>query len=211
LKPDAYRAPTDEERAAFKVWQLGDKKARAAKTPKAPELLNLTLEDAERLQAIWNTQQNQRIFGEDRRVMQTTQAKYSEASKGTYARAKTVEITGGGFIPRISHMSGADFPTVAKIRSYQGAVIILADKPQKSAPAYVWEDPRPAARQDVIDNWQTLKSALSCDWSNKMTEAEADIFGKACRTGLAHHGSLTQFGLTDAGREIEKQMNGGAA
>ena len=144
LNPGVYRDPTDEERQAFEIWQKEDKKARASKTPKAPPLLNLTTEDAERLQAVWNEEKTS--FDHEGTVKEMTQKEYSAASAGSYGRAKTVFVHAGGSILRYSYVR-ENLPAVAKVRRFRNSVVVLTDKPQKPAPEIVWEEPKKAGKQ----------------------------------------------------------------
>lgn len=162
-----YRAPSDEERAAF----LEEKKAAKKATPKKEvcPLINPTDEDAERLQVALNAhaladhcKRHLHSYGKDyasdykpSTVLKITQAQYSAASGGAYARAETRGLCKGSKIePRASNMWSSHAkkeeerrgPAVCKIRVSQsngsdyGAkrVIILTDKPQKPLPAAVW-------------------------------------------------------------------------
>ena len=210
LPPGTYRAPTDEEREAFAAWLAGDKaKAKAAKKagPKAAPLVNPTREEAERLQAIWNATGGKSYSGEPYTVMEMTQAEYSERAKGAYGNGKIAEITGGGPVRHSnSVMQKAVFPAVAKVRSIHGrSVVILTDKPQKALDAEAWADPRPAVRAEVLANWDTLLSAFCVDWADRMTDEQAAVFYQARLVGLAHYTSLSQFGLTEAGRKVHSE------
>ena len=150
----AYRAPTDEERAAFAEKQAGRKKTQAAKAksnPK-PKLLNPTDQDAERLQALWNAKgkarhneakEAGRLFSDYQpsTVRRMTQVEYSAGSKGSYSHLDAVEVCEYGH--RARRASYDDSPVAFKIRkSYPGGgfttaadrVIVLTDKPQKPLP-----------------------------------------------------------------------------
>jgi hypothetical protein len=161
LSPDSYRAPTDEERAAFLEALKDEKAAKKAKAPAAPPLINPTDEDAEKLVTLWNDRRR----GEwERRhtpamreyyplklstVIRTTQAVYSAKSKGACARAETLELCSLG---REDESSFCDYAGQAKRKAERGPVVckiritgydprhvlIITDKPQKTLPASVW-------------------------------------------------------------------------
>jgi hypothetical protein len=164
MGPDCYRAPTDEERAAFLETTKKQKAARKASAPPPIPLVNPTEEDAERLQAIWNERAaDERAKKETRygspfvpaKVVRVKQATYSAASGGAYASAETRNVSGNGELwPRESNMydSGrkahmeAIGPAVCKVRITSGgegwytprSVVIITDKPQKALPGAVW-------------------------------------------------------------------------
>jgi hypothetical protein len=157
LPKDSYRAPTDEEREAFKV-AVKERKAKAkATTPKAPSLINPTDDDAERLQSLWNAQgltkheqakAEHRLYGDFKpsAVCRMTQAQYSNCSKGTYANFETIEICENGFQPRGRWEGVETSPVAFKIRKRYGGgggytpniIIVITDKPQKPLPLN-WE------------------------------------------------------------------------
>jgi hypothetical protein len=169
LSKEVYRPPTDEERAAFEAKVKADKAERKAATPPAPQLINPTDADAQRLQDLWNERAKEthcarhlKNYGRDYaetfkpvEIIRTTQAQYSASSKGSYARVETTEICRDGY--EFRHFSGCyehereaalkrQGPVVCKIRTassgdFYGArrVIVITDKAQKPLPAAVWE------------------------------------------------------------------------
>jgi hypothetical protein len=160
LPPDAYRAPTEEELAAYEATRKEEKKAAKAKAAPTIPLINPTDEDAERLQALWNQRvidkgnarmaENKYSYrpeldGEQSKVLRITQAAYSANSGGTYSRAETAEVMAGGFAPRGYARRTHSGKAVCKLRVASGEnykaerVIILTDKPQKPLPASVWQ------------------------------------------------------------------------
>ena len=165
LKASVYRAPTPEEKAAFLEAQKVAKKERAATAPKAPPLINPTVEDAERLQAALNAHaladhcaRHLKAYGRDyadqfkpSTVCLAEQAYYSARSKGSYASAETRGVMGNAELEQaISYCNykpvsqGVKFCEVRTTRgdgSDYGArrVIVLTDKPQKPLPKEVWE------------------------------------------------------------------------
>lgn len=150
----SYRAPTDEEREAFH----GAKKAAKAAAPKstAPSLINPTLEDAQRLQALlnasylaeWTRQHGDPAASkyytpkEPGEVCAIPQAVYSANSSGAYAKAETRDLCASGTIGTKSWNRKNSAPVVCKIRTtgYEPLrVVHITDKPAKALPASVWE------------------------------------------------------------------------
>lgn len=172
LPANAYRAPTDEERAAFKTKQATAKAERRATAPKKPPLINPTPEDARRLQALINdrlraahAKRQAKAYGTlidfaPLDIMETTQAKYSANSKGAYARCETRALHACGRLRyRTSDMWSSCEKThndalgahVCDVRLTvegwtDGRIIVLTDKPQKPLPLD-WEA---LERTDVI-------------------------------------------------------------
>jgi primosomal replication protein N len=198
LSTEAYRAPTEEEKAAF-LAAKADAKKNAPKST-APPLINPTDEDAERLQAAWNSQAR-----EAREVIRMTQAEYSARSGGTYAAFETVEITGGGKQrPTGGPMNRPRFPAVAKVRCHGHRIIIITDKPRKPLPAVAWHDPRPETIAEVQRNAETLRSAARKNWLNDMNDEEKRVFELARLVGIAYTDSMSQFGITPKGNDTLK-------
>lgn len=169
LAENVYRAPTEEEKAAFLSAKAEAKKATPKKT--APPLINPTDEDAQRLQDRLNAlaladhcARHQRAYGRDyadqfkpSTVSRITQQVYSANSRGSYAVAETRGICKGGEMePRASNMycrsdkeeAERRGPALCQIRAAQGdgstygarRVIVLTDKPQKPLPLAVWPE-----------------------------------------------------------------------
>lgn len=168
LDPSAYRAPTDEELAAF----LDAKKEAKKSAPKKEScpLINPTNDEAEKLQARLNAEalashieSHARRYGKDyasefkpSTVCYIKQATYSNASGGAYARAETRGLCKAAELePAFSNCWSSSAkeaaerrgPALCKVRVTQsdgsdyGAkrVIVLTDKPQKALPVAVWE------------------------------------------------------------------------
>lgn len=130
LPADAYRAPTEDERAAFAQAKKAAKKAKPVVS-----LINPTDEDAEKLQALLNQQaadyarSKGREPSEPREVKRITQAEYSRFSgpDGAY-QVKEFRFGGVAFKCRKKHAGFYDY-------SAAESVIVLTDKPQKPFPA----------------------------------------------------------------------------
>lgn len=166
--PDAYKAPTDESRAKLAEFETAKKAhAKATKATKTPcPIINPTDADAERLQALWNEEARAKCSEWVRKdfrpstVRRITQATYSEASKGTYARAYTSKLCPGGKQePTNYNYNGSLGDPVCQIRATYGdgnttnkadSVVILTDKPQKPLPAAVWV-PKAAPVEEVVN------------------------------------------------------------
>lgn len=208
LTKEIYRAPTAEELEAFEAAKKADKKKKANATPKAPPLINPTIEDAERLQTIWNAQ---KVAHEPKKVLLMTQEQYTAACKN-YSKPETKEITGGGFCMN-SHYNAVNFPAVAKVRACYGSVIVLTDKPQKPLTAEMWHDPRPALLSDVaarIDDVYRLTRQSWLDF-DKMSEDEKNLFTNARLVGLVYYSSMSQYGLTEKGAAVLESRKAGIA
>lgn len=171
LAPGAYSAPTDESRAKLAEFDQA-RKAAAAKTPKAPSLINPTLEDAERLQALinagylesWTRQHgtaSQYYKPKDPgTVCQVTQAVYSANSGGSYGTTETKQLCALGKFDTGHRSSAASRaraarigPVLCKVRTtgYEPVrVIHITDKPAKPLPAAVWEAYAPPVTPETL-------------------------------------------------------------
>ncbi len=160
MSPESYRAPTPEELTAFTQETKTAKAAAKAAKPTPPPLVNPTDEDAERLQALWNEKARAAFFERNPHynstpeyfkpstVKRITQATYSANSGGSFSKASTCNLCGGGMQePTSYNYNGKLGPVLAKIRTTYGdgnttnaadSVIIITDKPQKPLPASVW-------------------------------------------------------------------------
>lgn len=206
---DCYRAPTPEELIAFEAAN----KARKAAAPKVETipLVNPTDADAERIQAIWNAASNGNRFtsSDDKgppKVARLTQAQYSAASKGSYGRCETVEITGGGFqFDNGGCMRCPDCPVVAKVRTWGYRLVVLTDKPQKAFAGNVWHDPRPAILKELADNFPSLEAAVCAGYHDRTKEQNA-IFDKAWIVGIVYCISTSQNGWSQTGHKWAQQQ-----
>ena len=174
-KAGQYEAPTEESKAALAEFVKA--RAAAAKLANAgkPKLLNPTLEDAERLQKIWNAnakKQRESSFGAQltgQTVLKLTQAQYSANSKGSYAHCRAIELQQGGAQQRRAYYRTAptaERPTICKVRqgptksdgtgySVYGAyrVIHITDKPGKPLPAETWLEPIPLTKEEKSNTY----------------------------------------------------------
>lgn len=215
--PGTYQPPTDDSRAKLAEFEAARKAAavkRKAVTPPCP-LINPTDEDAERLQAVWNSTPGpygRRWANEPiPTVMRMTQAQYSARAGGSFTHCETEEITGGG--ARHRHglgMRNERFPSVAKVRRYADRVIIITDKPQKPFPAEVWNDPRPGVIAELAAALPELEAAARLSWLPEGKDPESTrarhLLEQAALVGLCFISSLTQFGFTDAGNAWRNQI-----
>ncbi len=210
MAPDAYRAPTAEELAAYLDGEKAAKKAAKASAPAAVPLVNPTDADAERLQAVWNASGSYKNRPDEKKtVLKMSQAAYSARSAGSYSHFKPVAITGGGNEEDTGgHMGKRDLPALAKVRSYFGQVVVLNDKPQKALPAAVWHDPRPGMRDELAKELPALVAAVG-EAQGKLLPREGtparELLERAAMLGLVSIRSLSQIGWTAAGWEWQKQ------
>jgi hypothetical protein len=133
LSSEVYRAPTDEERAAF----AGAKKAAKDARGVIPTI-NPTKEDAERFQAQLNaiaaeTDKGKNYPRRAGKVEETTQAKYS----ASYKDHRTVR-----------EYNGFKMRVMIHGWSTMESVVVLTDKPQKNLPATAWKQVE--ERQEAI-------------------------------------------------------------
>ncbi|AMK24713.1 methyltransferase type 11 [Rhizorhabdus wittichii DC-6] len=126
------------------------KTRRASRKPDAVPLINPSAEQARQLQAVWNLRMVAACKGKygaakPAEIYTTTQAIYSENSKGDYALFKTVEIAADGRRVRMDwqgHERVRSGEPVARIRiSTIGSefykpdsVVVITDKPGKPLP-----------------------------------------------------------------------------
>jgi hypothetical protein len=158
LQAGKYRAPTDEERAA---WNAEQKAIKACK-PKAPPLINPTMEEARKLQAVWNearakarreshvrqgldhtkpycTDEIKNVLAVQPREM--TQEQYTARSE-TYGPCKTLEIAADWEDNRRGHLQRV--PCAFRVRVMSASsdglynaphVVVITNKPQAALPA----------------------------------------------------------------------------
>lgn len=211
LAVTSYRAPTPEEKAAFEA----EKKQAKAAAPKysGPSLVNPTLEDAKRLQAVINEQyvagwirQNGtpsewRKPREAGTVCEVTQAEYSANSKGSYARAETKEICALGEIDTGHRQSAASRarkarigPVLCKLRmtGYEPPVVIhITDKPSKALPAAIWEAFAPEVTPESLrPKAREIVEAVRAQWNGRTPEQKA-LIAEAVAAGLVNDDCMT--------------------
>lgn len=163
LGEDAYREPTPEELEAF-----NGKKAAA---PKKPGLINPTLEDAQKLQALWNKDSKK-----PGTVQQTTQERYTNRSKWSdfpYTTTLFSDGTAETYRGTIREWVAAGKTIVGKLRIDPvlygvNSIVVLTDKPQKPLPI-TWPAPvieqqeapeQPAALRDESTELEAV--AVGC-------------------------------------------------
>lgn len=203
---DVYRAPTPEELEAFTKKQTARKERAKATAPAKPPLINPTMEDAQKLQDALNAQAPKE---KPAQVRVMTQAEYSAQSKGAYARFETIGIT-ERLRKSWKNASGRDVGgrfVVFQVRAagfMPAQVIVLSDKPQKSIP---WDAVADAVaqvptREDVVSRLHLIEHVPA--WYHDYTPEQVQALDDARYYGLGYMDSLSQFGITEAGREALK-------
>lgn len=130
LKTDVYRAPTNEERKAF----IDEKnKAKKDQAENGAKLINLTPDDAKRIQTQMNAEAVETDKGKNYprkpgEIAEMTQAKYSGMFKDYKA---------------IQEYRGIKIRVCVHGWQHVESVVILADKPQKTLPVSFWNKPEP--------------------------------------------------------------------
>lgn len=142
LPEDAYRPPTDEERAAFSA------KKKASKAPPV-SLINPTDDDATRFQMLLNglaeqaAKKHGKAVSKPREVERVTYAQYDRYSgDGSIYHVKQFTIAATTFKVRVRHRGFWDYQAA-------DSVLVLTDKPQKPLPldwekAFAEINPEPA-------------------------------------------------------------------
>lgn len=226
LGEDAYRAPTDEEREAFKTATKERKAKEKAVKPTVPPLINPTDADAERLQAIWNAHEKE-LFDLKKRyeefqpstVLRLTQAEYSAYSKGTHSSYETIDVSEQLRRRRSTAMQQdrTGRVTVFKIRkapspgsSWYRAdrVIVLTDKPQKPIPWELVDEMRAEqpTEESMFPQLEEIQRACSAHWLPESGTPDRNLIEDAAYLGWTHVSSMSQFGFTDEGREVLKRF-----
>jgi len=134
-----YTPPTPESLAELAEITKASKAKTKARNAKSPKLINPTDEDAERIQAAWNTKPSWMSQDKPGEVFRMTQAQYSALSKGTYSPAKPVYIDETGKPTHRKYCGNTPDGAACKVRRiYHNdcyRVIVITDKPQKPLPA----------------------------------------------------------------------------
>lgn len=81
-----------------------------------------------------------KLTNDSKAIKEMTQKEYSSCKKGAYGQIETVPISGGGLPVTLSYIRNTP-PIIARVRGYNGSVVVLTDKPQKPAPKEVWKKP----------------------------------------------------------------------
>ena len=224
LPSDAYRPPTAEDIESLKETKKAEKKAAPKKDP-CP-LINPTLEDAERLQKIWNDRARKRhekrntYTSEEARkihsdqfkpseVCQIKQKTYSANSGGAYSKAETTPIELGGYPVTGYRKCNKEGKPICKIRttSHSGTefwhsperVIVITDKPQKPLPADVWRDIHAEYLPEVEKRFAELDALIRSQSYDEHTADQDELLRKAIKLGLCYYSSKSQKGYTDDG------------
>jgi hypothetical protein len=208
---DAYRPPTDEERAAFNAARDAERAEASAKSKAKKEkgedcpLINPTDEDAAKLQEIWNAASKPSRWDTDKEPpapLRITQAKYSEYSKGSHSAFETVTVCEEGTKHRTRYGSNITRHNVFKVRSYSGRVVILEDKPQKPIP---WERldaarakcPTPESLYNRLPEIAAMASE-----NHAPGESNPQLWSDAEYVRLVWVSSWSQFGLSEKGKTL---------
>lgn len=216
---DAYRPPTDEERAAFAESQREELNARKAASKAKKEagedcpLINPNEEDASKLQAIWNDEATRRKEAPGE-VCLMTQDQYASVSKGYGVRASTVIICEHGTEHRTRYGRNLTRFSLFKVRKLNGGymkadrVIVLTDKPKKQLP---WERLEKARAkcptvEGIKPRLPEVHRALGKAWSDQQTPEEKQLVIDAVYLGLAYYSSESQKGLTETGLEHLREV-----
>ncbi len=217
LGEDAYRPPTDEERAKFTEAQNQQKAAAKASKPKAVPIINPTDEDAEKLQGLWNAAEKAshdssemrrygRIYTEYKpsTVRRMTQAQYSDASKGAYAHCTTAVVS-----ERLTKSGRVEVFKIRRCHSdgmTYGAdrVIVLTDKPRAAIPWQAVEEAKakqPSAEK-LFPRMAEIDALTRLSWRVDESDREGwALWCDATYAGLVESRSMSQFGFTDFGRQ----------
>lgn len=210
LGADIYRAPTPEELEAFNA-EVAAQKAERKTEPKGPSLINPTIEDAQKLQDIWNSKQPQ---DRQSKIAVMTQAQYSVRSKGSCPIANTVNITerGRAYYQNCNGIEFGGHTAICKVRTTSAGtglyaadrVVVITDKPQKPLP---WEaitelGDNPPTRQAAIAILPILEEARrGKNWFSDIDADARRLWMDAASWGFTSYQSESQFGLTEAGRK----------
>lgn len=208
---NAYRPPTDEERASFDEEVKANKAKEKAAREKAPKLINPTMEDAQRLQEMWNA-----AAKEPNEVCVLTQAEYSAMSKGEYGRCSAIFVTEKGQEYNL-HWSGErrkGWFKMFKVRKRSGGqfygadrVVVLSDKPQKPIDWAAMQDAIETitSKADLVDQILELYRLSNVQFGR--SEDDDRLLAEAEYHGLVQIGSTTQISLTAEGREHWTRAN----
>lgn len=208
-----YRAPTPEELEAFNANQKTAKAEKKATAAKGPSLINPTMEDAQRLQDIWNSKRSSNT--RPGQVIRMTQEGYSARAKGSYSPAETVSITERGLIyyQNYNGIEWSGHRITCKVRVFKSegvrSVVVIVDKPQKPLPWNLITETgdNPPSRQEVIDSLPELAEARrGKSWFSDMGEETCERWKRAASWGFTTYASESQFSLTHQAEAILKEL-----
>lgn len=210
MNADVYRAPTDEERAAFADKRKAEKKAIKAATIPCP-LINPTFADAARLQELWNEEEPDVKYRQ--KVILMTQAQYSAHSAGSYSRFSTVVVCETGREHRTRYGSKLTRHDCFKVRQTYGEgnrthlprrVIVLTDAPQKPIPWAAVEKARAAcpSEESMWDNLPAIGAELRKPWMER--DFSGQMFRDAEYVGWLNISSQSQVEWTAKGVQAWK-------
>ncbi len=201
-----YREPTPEELAEFSASQRAKKASAKASTPKAPSLINPTVEDAKKLQAILNS--HERKESDHKEIIHSTQKAYSSNSGGSYSPCATEGITERLEVYKPCYYGGTNQSgqtVIFKVRMYHGRVVVLDDKPQKSLPweaceAKLAEHPTFEETAKTVPEFYAWRSSLKqYATKDELTPEMAKLFAELRYWGLATNSTMFDLGLNNLG------------
>lgn len=219
LAESSYKAPTEEDKEALAALVKAEKAARPKTS--TPSLVNPTMADAQRLQDLFNavtvarwerehghTIENAPAYAarpKTGEVCVVTQAVYSANSKGTYSRAETRGICGGGKVESTQRIESLrNGPVICKVRTtgYEPIrVVHITDKPAKPLPAAVWEAFTPEHTPDSLKS-RARELVVALALRSYQRDAAQDALILAGRVaGLCNDSHMTEAGHAWA-REI---------
>ena len=212
LAPGAYQPPTPESLATLAAFETA-RKAKQAAAPKAPALVNPTLADAQRLQAILNSRKTAPSYDKDHKpseVWEMTQAEYSANSGGTYSRLETFKLCAmgkpeaGGYKSEVANARLG--PVICKLRMGSGGglynarrVIVITDKPQRDLPPAMFQHYAcPDTPETLAPLAREIGQAIAELRSNDTVEARA-LIHRAEVAGLVGSNGHYLYHWTEAG------------
>lgn len=229
LAPGSYSEPTPGSLAKLAKFEDAKKAALAAHKEKVPtiSLVNPTMADAERLQALFNAANVARWEREHGRkvtadlpsyytppksaeVWTMTQAQYSAASKGSYSKFETREVCAMGILkPPHSNLWSSSHkveaarrgPVLVKVRvgGYEPyRVIHITDKPAKALPAALWQAFAPAVTPETMKPFARELVAAVALRTDERDTAQEKLVADGVAAGLVND-DCRQSAMTEAG------------
>lgn len=224
-----YKAPTEAEIAEFLAAQKAEKKAAKETAPPKPSLINPTLEDAQKLQDVWNAKAKARAekskaytIPAPREVLVLTQAQYTARSSVGHGGYGTIGVNEHGHEYRSDYMSRANGSHVFNIRQGSGGtsdgfysanrVVCISDKPQKPLPwalmaSIVEALPTPEKMAPRLPELQSLMTRLHASHSSPydISGDDREMWRNFEIIGYVYHSSSSQWGPTDLGHKVLKE------